>query len=808
MTPQVPKGQDKARGEVRLPALAVTCETCGSRVSVPQGTLKTICHTCEADVARSREVPPRFTSGSSRRQRFSDTVGRLPYFWIWRKSFGNLERFSSARSFDMVSLVIALAPLATFGILLWLRSNGISLGTLAGNLPDALPDGLFVDSIGFLILLGVPCEVLSSSLHRRFDVARWSRWKLTSWLWRVQRARRTWRIALVTAGLALASVGLAMIMRGTGSSRDILPALISIDTVLLTLWGVLLTTQLSFRTVGPEEYASVVLGGRKVEDVFRWVAWDMLDLCESFDEYEHERLRAVRRRLLALLPLESTDAQKGAALLRQMQQVVEEVGEKRLAQTIDNLERRLLSLRLIIRRCIAMKRLASQEFEIEERRLCDHIFRFSPSIFEQRTAKYVRNWRTILASVQAKDVSWRRVGDLLEENARISGRIGRRANYLRLVVASRRVYEGVRVFASRSSLREALTEYAASLAAAAETKDVSEALPSRLQMLYLMQGAHPGAALHRSLLSLCSGAVEWCYERCSQHEVRIDFWNKVTPSDPRYGTALQAIESAKAKSYHFKLQAQRWQTIVDALIALKEPHLKSFVDDYRRALTRLPAMVSAATHNTQWELNHRLQGELATWLRGRENVVVITYGLSRVVRDAIKSSVSPMLSPSDRIFVARSEDRALESRTMAFLLREDDRWHQENVCAKLGFGDAKLLISLLRSHPEYSVLVLLGAEAFDKKGRFIQLAGSLDEVAQLAALQQSSDGIPSDASHERVLIAVLAESYKRSGDQLAESELFADHLDEVALYDSGLASIIVSNDGVLECRQHPVSTRS
>jgi hypothetical protein len=92
---------------------------------------------------------------------------------------------------------------------------------------------------------------------------------------------------------------------------------------------------------------------------------------------------------------------------------------------------------------------------------------------------------------------------------------------------------------------------------------------------------------------------------------------------------------------------------------------------------------------------------------------VLTYGYSRYVRDALKCVAMPLLEPEDKIFVARAD------------LDDDDRWYRAGTTAELGKGNADLLLSLVENDPELGVLILLGAESFDRCGRFVQMATSL-----------------------------------------------------------------------------------
>jgi hypothetical protein len=794
-------------------------------VTIGRGQPWCYCPTCNAEVQRTRESrPPYENAPNERRQLFDRALNRLPFAWISWMSLRNLYRFAARRSMDTASLVLAILTVG-IPVRVWredrlvdaaLLRSGIFVGISAawilgfvlmllargarGQLGEVLLDehGPQRRSVGALVLRAPrPWKIMGARRDwRRAYVRRLRRYFARLSLYLETSLSRVPILRIVPYLLSVLGVALAAgaLLSGRVGAKTI-AALGTIDILLFLLTLFYWMCKTAYDRVPPEEYASLVLGGRKAEEIFRWIAWEMYDVCSNFLDI-NTRLEAAQdelREKLASLPEDPLPNRVIMARLAQRW--------RKRDRDIDRLERRLLGQRMIIRRCAAMKTLAASEFGIHHRRLCDHVFRFSPTIFERRVSKYVRNWRVIARSIEGQQshIPMSRLIDLIQENDRIVKRIRRRANYLRLIVGSKGIFEDVRVFASTASLGESLAAYASVVTRLATDAGHSELRQTaQLISVYMMRQAHPGIDLHRALTQLCRGGAPWCGERIAELSARAEYLRARMDGDgdPRWDKRRLIADQ---KREDLERHAAMWRDCTRVLeaIARHGGHSSDPVASLD-VLSNLDTLVSAATHNTQWEINRNVEKELLQWLRNRPNVLIMTYGNSRVVRDVLKCVVLPLLehttseTHADTIFIARTDADEFESRMMAFSLREDRRWYTPGTTAELGYGDDTLLLSLIKdlSHDDLSVMILLGAESFDRDGRIVQIASAFKQIVRLKKkLARFNRNDP-----ERVRFVAVAESYKECANLTRDTGFYREHLDQVALYPKGIIDLIISNN--------------
>lgn len=815
----------------RLPQHRSACIRCGYTVTIPEAQLQAACPRCggEGIAERSRESIPPNPNGPSRPSLFDAPVNRLPFGWIFRVSGRNLFRYLARHGIDSFSLALAI-------------------GTVAISIPSGprMRDWL-VDwptlARPFIGLSAAVTGTVLVILYYRTSRKQWGMvtegrpretdapapggpapGTLRERLRRVRVHAKTWlsrrpmlRPAPYLTAVYAAAAALAM-LHSVGLTPYLVVILGSLSVFVTVSAFFIGLCKAAFNRIPPEEYASLVLGGRSVEDMFRWIGWEMFSLCARFLDFNSDPLRRAQTALstgVAGVYEQLRDDNKALLsnhrileLLRQS--LPGQDGLSRLTRHIDRLEEKLLRQRMGIRRCAAMKTLAATDFGIHHRRLCDHVFRFSPTIYERRTRKYIANWRAISRSLEANrsHVSGWRVIDLIQENERIFRRIERRSNYLRLIVDSAGVFQDVRMFASTTSLRDSLTAYASALTRLAESfvaSGNSFVHQARLASLYEMQEAHPGIDLHRALTQLCRGGAPWCEARIVELEERVAFLR--SPADGRWE---QDALRAEAKCRELREHAALWKRCTNVLDTVQENGGHGWAPGLDLDVLReLATLVGAATHNTQWEINRRMEAELLGWMRHRSNVLIMTYGNSRVVRDVLKCVAMPLMKKRegethhDALFIARTEADEFESRMMAFALREDSRWYHPGKTAELGYGDDELLLSLLEDlrDRDQSVMILLGAESFDPEGRIIQIASAYPQIRRLKNRLRKFNRHDRD----RVLFVAVAESYKKSDDLTRDTGFYRDHLDQVALYPKGVIDLIISNDRRYDTRPPPQS---
>ncbi len=574
---------------------------------------------------------------------------------------------------------------------------------------------------------------------------------------------------------------------------------------------VFLIAHRSFDKIPPSDYARSVLEGRRVDGQFRWVAWRMHQLCTSFLSTRY--LRGVPLRRLEKLGVEiGTMIEKAQERKEPASKILELVRTKfgrrlqRRYWRLRSLQKSLVKRRRRIQRVLRMKEILAAELDIHHRRLCDHVFRFSPSIFERRSRKYISNWWSIYDGLRAGYIPINRVLELLDENRRIVRRIQRRRNYLRLLTRSSYLFNYVQAFAARSSVRSSLVAYSRGIAQVTRTlqkyrflRRVFWFLPAgdeakrrykthgrafkanrgRFIALYLMQRAHPGIDVHRTLHKLCKQAEQWCEAKM----------------------ALQTTDSESVK----KLEKQRvvWRHRADELGVLMPPLLdargrpaepthrflessvnaaaETDVQDRLRGFIGLGEGVIAAIDDSQWVMNNRAAHVLrGSWIEGVPTLIV-TVGYSKAVRDILKTVVFAMLQPSDRVFVIRPEGAETAGRMMEFELREDRGWFRPLKSPQVGAGEGKLLKALHNTSEPLQVMVLLSGECFDWQGRVVQTAEArkeLDKVCKWAT----------DAK-----IFLVAEGYRFYPDLSEIPGFYRDDLDDIGLYDARKVTDVIGD---------------
>lgn len=112
----------------------------------------------------------------------------------------------------------------------------------------------------------------------------------------------------------------------------------------------------------------------------------------------------------------------------------------------------------------------------------------------------------------------------------------------------------------------------------------------------------------------------------------------------------------------------------------------------------------------------------------------------------------------------------------------------------LGFGDEQLL-SRLMDDPTAQVIVIVGAEAFDAKGRVIQTGALYDRMQTMKKL----------LDRHRVHFVVVAEGFKAHEDLLSVPGFYRDHLDRIAVYPAGEFDLILSDSLVTQIQTAPKS---
>lgn len=576
---------------------------------------------------------------------------------------------------------------------------------------------------------------------------------------------------------------------------------------------------LSLRAISPSDYARLALEGRRVDRQFRWVAWYMCHLCRKFTRRRAvATLDRLNRRLLAEVQRQIQERDE-ASYGRRTEQALERIESlykkdlQRARRHVRRLEKILVASHVQVERATRMKEILADDWRIDRRRLCDHVFRFSPVLFEARAWKVVVNWQTLQDDgLLKRHIPLDRALDLLRENDRILRRLHRRASYLCLLSGSGFLFKWVAVFASRSSVRTSLIAYASAVAEVAARMDpraehrhpergrrwlglAHEPLArnrARLVALHQMQRAHPGVDLHRTLVTLCARGEEWCRAQIALRKADL----LAGASEPLEGADEKVLKSIR----NFETRRDLWERRREALSelledagAMEQSDRESRFDRREtlqrtiKALRGLPESVVTAIHASQWEINNHFSAVFERERDRSKPALVVLLGYSHVLRDVVKTVLWKALDPTDRVFVVRLAEADFGSRLMDFELREDREWYEPGESPEFGVGDGGLLESLYKHEKDWHVYVLLDGDCFDRTGRVVQGADKREKLRQLETWTEG-----------RRTTFLVAEGYKIYGDLTRIPDFFRDDLESISLIDGESPGWIVVGDSFVK----------
>lgn len=113
------------------------------------------------------------------------------------------------------------------------------------------------------------------------------------------------------------------------------------------------------------------------------------------------------------------------------------------------------------RRIEVIKLAAAREFQVHERRLCDHVFQFSPVIFGDHFWRYLGNWREIRR--EAEQGNFANIGKLLDQNDDLERKCRRRIYYQSQLQSFSDLHADIIRCSSDLSASQSLLEYARTL---------------------------------------------------------------------------------------------------------------------------------------------------------------------------------------------------------------------------------------------------------------------------------------------------------------------------------------------------------
>lgn len=583
------------------------------------------------------------------------------------------------------------------------------------------------------------------------------RWVARSWLKKSVRAMAAGTTATVSVVLGLLSVlipvytwalGAMSVGNAIGAGLAML-LIVFLTTIVVARW--------SLQKLSPEDYAEIALSGLKVSDMLRSVAYEIMVVATRFHDDPGTKWLMHKRQLAP------DDKVARKSLFREA--LKEEV--PRFKSVHAALEDLMLGQRRPLQRLAAMKRLVARELGIPPRRLCDYVLRFSPAMFADRVGKFLANWDELVALGRDDSValSTSRIRGLLAENDAVYRRVWRRRDHLGELFEHDDLHTYIHRFASQhsasGSLRSyarALTHVASGLAAGVRPAECSR----RVELLVRTQRAHPGFDLHRQATQLCIGVP------------RLGLTDLVNVAEDQ----RRALEYYGNRSDDGRHLPQEEQTHLLALATLFGT-VDRVIEESRDQITRRFELLCRRWYSTTPPSSDQL--------------IVVTHGYSKTVREVIKRVLFPQLRVErDKVFLITGKKEespeAFDTRLMEYELKEEAPWDAaRSRRLAISAGEVSLLSKLASTNAR--VLILLGAEAYDAQGRWVVHPRGIERrLSRLtAAFAQSRSAFR---------VVVVAEGYKCQPDLLDSREFFEDHLDRVSLYPRDLISLIVSDDWI------------
>lgn len=553
----------------------------------------------------------------------------------------------------------------------------------------------------------------------------------------------------------------------------------------------------------PEDYAQILISGRPAVEVFGVIARDISKVCR--------RLEKVLNRAPKPISTEATKKDAVPAFVRRL----ERTGKRQ---------------HLRLKRLEQMKRRAAVELDIPTRRVCDHIFQYSPSIHENRLENCIRKWKQILAHPRDNlgiDIGAHR-DPYLDNTAK-------RVEFQKQLLIHRDLHYHIQTFASSHSTSGSLQIYAEALSHVARRylRDRNGYFPlssaggnalrydlaDRLLFLFRKQKSHPGFDLHSLILRFLGGETKASETpsdsvenqgnggkgRSTQKGSRSDGEAESTidaqrlseflthvrdhSSRRRIGLAGDQVQSSSIR--------KRAETFFEGTEWVKDEPLKTLLEQ----LIVLPVALNHKSRAMKRTIRKRFWDLYEEWVRRtpastNATSYIVTHGYSRTVRSILTPSGDEPDSEQDDFklfFMLPGADQnghrfhSLDTRILEYELKEDSRFRRERLMAA---GPWEILGKLLKKGDR--VLILLGAECFDRQGRVVHARGVADQLPGfLRSLEDKK--IPA-------VVVVVAESYKTQGDNYTlaqDANFFGQHFDQVDLYPAKHIHLIVTDDGSL-----------
>ena len=586
------------------------------------------------------------------------------------------------------------------------------------------------------------------------------RWRRNSWWWFWLRTKRTCRVLIAGKGGSAAvvfSVFTIWLM--------IVLFFLSLQPAPFTERGLAGTSLLiilaaigggiwALHIMSPQEYAQITIAGCTASETLQLIALDIKKACSAFEVQ-------VRN-----FPTEGgPDREQRIVLLKKF---------------LPKLKREFAKQHATLLKIDELLRLASEHLDIPLHRLRDLIFEYDPAMHRALVRKFIQNCELLSAGADLNDTH---EGSLWADNKQIVEKAKARIMVQLELLRYTSLHPSILRMAAVHSTAQATQEYARAVSHVARltceqtpdgsgswdkpAKEKLSAGMSALCFLARRQRAHPGFDLNQACLNMA---------------VIGEYRDQKTFTEFQRGALNELGRSIEREALR-----------EESSTPLFAPHRNLLNDECRKirqAMQSLETIWVSTVNHIQFDRRGVVEsfGRLyGGWIESHSAVkktLLITHGFSTTVREIFKRGL-PTIDTTmchegfPDIFVVGSGDPSdLDSRLMVSALKSvrDRRFR------RIAAGDKNALVKLVEN--DMKVMVVLGAECFDRTGRVIHPWG-LEEVEFIA---QKIGYAPA------FCVVIVAEGYKYQEDLLANPQVFRHHLDRIQLYEPGLVDVIVTTD--------------
>jgi hypothetical protein len=614
----------------------------------------------------------------------------------------------------------------------------------------------------------IPALCLGVSLSSSRETIRGlrdGRWESNLWYWRL-RAKQVYRVIVTgrqgTIGTLLNVLSIALAIAFFVASKRILSSVTSWLVTFLILGVAMVASAMvagfwALRTMSPDEYAQFTIGDSTPSEILQFTAMEIRRACRVF--------RDEAAPIIAKSEWRSKNKKDWRS--------------PTFRRPISALDGVLAKQYSILLRIAEMLRLAHSELKIELHRLRDLLVEYDPSLHWTLGYRFLQNLRKFTSKAELTDIHRK---DLRTDNEAITDRAAFQIKRQTEMLEYTALHASILDLATTHSAAEAVQEYARALSSVSQL--IHEDTPdpglwdppalkrlgdgvAALRFLACKQRTHSGVDLNRACLNMVDNSLRRARAA------------PLTPSEHEKQELRKAALDALGKSFireemgpfsaniHVEndgREAERRRRLIDSLqdfwpYAME--HIQTDRDELVKSFNRL---------YERWADENRAE----------EHTLLITHGISTTVREILKQGLPAQggrFDPPDIFVIGTGSDEDIDSRLIVSALKaphpSERRFHT------IGAGKKDALAKLIERNTK--VMVVLGAEAFDRKGRIVHPHGLLEDI---------SDKL---GAEEAFCVVVVAEGYKFY-DNLLDHSTIRYHLDRVNIYDPELISVIIGTD--------------